>query len=382
MVARRRAVRGARKLAGNGAAWAPNFRLRPAQWALDSLVMSGSDASPVVVVGAGVAGLASARALAAAGRAVVVLERARGVGGRCATRRLEGQPLDSGPAFLHGRDPAFLAALDEVPATRLPGWPGAVEGVGQPCQPSAFAVGERRLAYAEGLNAFPRHLSAGLDVRLETEVSLLEAAPAGLLIRCAGGAVHQATEVVLAVAPEQAVALLAAMPAPPPSVDGARALLQLSRSQACLALLALYPPAAPRPAWQVWYPESSAVLQLVSHDSTKRPAGARLALVLQGRTGWSRRHAEDPDWPAALLAEAGRLFGPWAARPAHTHAHRWSYARNDGSAQLAAPVLLALPGGGRLGICGDRFGRGGGVEAAWVSGRALAGRLLAGEAGR
>lgn len=339
-------------------------------------------ADSVVVVGAGVAGLSCARTLAAAGRRALVLERARGVGGRCATRRLDGQPLDSGPAFLHGRSPEFLAALDEVPATRLAGWPAAVEGAGLPCQPDAFDRGERRLAFAEGLNAFPRHLAAGLDLRLGTEVTRLDPAPGGLAVRCAGGAEHRAVTVVLAVAPEQALALLDTVPAAPRPVEGARALLQLSGSQACLALLALYPAEAPRPAWQVCYPERSRVLQVVAHDSAKRGGGARLGLVLQGRAAWSAEHLDEPGWPEALLAEAARLLGPWAAHPTHTYPHRWRYARNDGSAQLAAPLLLPLDGGGRLGLCGDRFGRGGGVEAAWWSGRRLAGRILAGEGGR
>lgn len=331
-----------------------------------------------MVVGAGVAGLACAGALAAGGRRVVVLERARGVGGRCATRRLDGQPLDSGPAFVHGRDPAFLAVVDAVPAARLPGWPTAVEGGGQPCQPTAFEPAERRVAFAEGVNALPRHLAGGLDVRLEAEVTALEAGPGGLRVR-AGGQALEASAVVLAAAPEQSARLLEALPAPSPAVVGVRALLGLARTQACLSLLALYPEDAPRPGWQVLYPERSP-LMLVAHDSAKRPPGARLALVLQARAGWSREHLEDPGWPGALLAEAGRLLGGWAARPAHQHAHRWRHARHDGAALLSGPVLLPL-GAGRLGLCGDRFGPGGGVEGAWRSGRALAARLLAGERG-
>jgi len=253
-----------------------------------------------------------------------------------------------------------------------------VEGSGLPCQPDAFSVGERRLAFAEGVNALPRHLAAGLEVQLEAEVTGLSAEAGGLRLQLAGGAERRASTVVLAQAPEQAVALLATVAGPPQALAGLAALLQLSRTQACLSLLVLYGPEAPRPAWQICYPEGTA-LQVVAHDSSKRPAGARLGLVLQARAGWSRQHLEDPTWAEALLVEAGRHLGPWAARPTHRHAHRWSHARNDGSAQLAAPALVALPSGGRLGLCGDRFGRGGGVEAAWCSGRRLARRILAEE---
>jgi predicted NAD/FAD-dependent oxidoreductase len=341
--------------------------------------MSDAAGEPVWIVGAGVSGLACARALAGAGRPVVVLERARGVGGRCATRRIEGQPLDHGVAFLHGRDPEFLAALRAVPATVVPDWPVGITGSGRPCQPEAFAPGEHRLAFAEGVSAFPRHLAAGLEVRLKTEVVRLEAAGAALRLHTAGGDTLEAGTVVLAPAAEQADALLATMPGAAPGVAAARAILQMSRSQPCLALLALYPGDAPPPPWQACYPEDSPVLQLLSHDSSKRKPPARLALVHQAHPAWSRAHLDAPSWPDAILAEAARLLGPWAARPSASEPHRWRFARHDRSAELAGPMLLTLPGGARLGLCGDRFAPGGGVEAAWRSGRMLAGRILAGE---
>ena len=336
--------------------------------------MSGS---PVVIVGAGVSGLACAKTLQEAGRRAVVLERARGVGGRCATRRLEGQAFDFGPTFLHGRDPQFLAALDAVPATHLPGWPEMVEGLGQPCQPEAFTSADRRLAFAEGVVAFPRFLGKGLEVRLGHDVTRLEPARSEVLLETATGEEHQAPVVVLALAAEQSKLLLQTMAVSPPEVRGASALLGLSHSQACLSLMALYPDDVPRPGWQICYPQDSAILQLVSHEAMKRPAGSRLGLLLQARPAWSRAHLEDGAWPDALLAEAGKVVGEWASRPTFRSEHRWTWARNDRAAGLAGPMLITLPGGGRLGLCGDRFAPGGGVEAAFRSGLKLAERILA-----
>jgi predicted NAD/FAD-dependent oxidoreductase len=332
-------------------------------------------------VGAGVSGLACAAALAPARRRVAVLERARGVGGRCATRRLDGVPFDHGVAFLHGTDPAFLAALAAVPATRLDGWPRRVEGTGRPCQPEAFRPGERRFAFVEGVSAFPKHLAAGLDVRLEVEVRGLAAAEGGVRLGVADGAV-EAPVVVLALAAEQSLGLLAALPAAPPEVNAARALLQTARSQPCLSLLALYPPGVAGPAWDAAYPESSQVLQVISNETSKRAdagGGGRTALVLQAHAAWSRERLRSASWPDELLEEAAHLLGPWAGLPAATYAQRWSYARLDRSAELSGPMLLGLPGGGRLGLCGDRFAPGGGVQAAFGSGRMMAGRILAGE---
>ena len=333
-------------------------------------------APDIVVVGAGVCGLACAQALSAAGLEPLVLERGRGVGGRCATRRVAGQPLDFGVAFLHGRDPAFLAALRAVPATVLEGWPSEIHGTGRPCQPSAFEPGERRLAYAEGVSAFPKHLARSLDVRLATRVVRLEATDGALALQLEDDGSIEAQKVVLALAPEQALELLGTLPEPPPEVRSAAAVLEMVRSHACLAVLATYPEGAPRPTWQVSYPETSAVVQLVSHESSKRPAASPLALVVQAHAAWSRQHLDDPAWPEALLGEVASLHGAWAARPAAMESHRWLFARGDLDGELAAPLWLRLPWRAHLGIAGDRFAPGGGVEAAWLAGRRLAERIL------
>lgn len=57
-----------------------------------------------IVLGAGMAGLAAARALADAGREVIVLEARERVGGRVHTRRdiVAGVPVEMGAEFLHG----------------------------------------------------------------------------------------------------------------------------------------------------------------------------------------------------------------------------------------------------------------------------------------
>jgi predicted NAD/FAD-dependent oxidoreductase len=333
----------------------------------------------VVVVGAGVSGLACARALADAGRSVRVLERARGVGGRCATRRVDGQPIDFGVAFLHGRDAAFLDELDSVPARRLPGWPAEIHGTGRPCQPEAFSPGERRLAFAEGVSALPKHLARDLDVRLDARVEGLEVAGERLRLLLDDGEAAEARTLVLAIAAEQASDLLGTLPVAPPAVETARAILGMARSEACLALLATYPEGAPAPSWHVSYPEDSRLIQLAVHDSSKRERPAFLAMVYQAHPRWSRDHLDASGWAEAVLAEAGALFGTWAARPARVEEHRWRFARTGRSAELAAPLLLALPGGARLGIAGERFAPGGGVEAAWASGRMLARQILAAE---
>lgn len=331
-----------------------------------------------IVVGAGVAGLRCAGELHRAGRKVLVLERARGIGGRCATRRFEGQPVDFGPMFLHGRHPGFLAALREVEdAATVSHWPRQVEGNGMPCQPGAMEPSASRIAFAEGVKAFPRHLAKGLDIRLETDVTDIHAVDGGFLVTTGEGTPLRCRDLVLALALEQSRRLLKTLPASD-EVSGIRAMMGLFSSVSSLTVIAGYALDAPAPPWDLFYPGDSDVLQLIAQDSAKRAAPRFRVLVCQARPAWSRIHLEDPpeQWASDLLKDAARPMGDWVRKPLWTHPHRWRYARMDPTGEMAQPVQIVFPGGPRLGLAGDVFSPGGGVQAAWLSGTRMAQRLM------
>ena len=73
----------------------------------------------VVIIGAGIAGLAAADALASAGKRVTVLEARDRTGGRIFTLH-PGEvnfPVELGAEFVHGRPPELLSLLSDARAT-------------------------------------------------------------------------------------------------------------------------------------------------------------------------------------------------------------------------------------------------------------------------
>lgn len=68
----------------------------------------------VVVIGAGVAGLSAARVLRAEGFSVRVIDKARGVGGRMASRRVGDARFDHGAQFFTVRSGRFAAVVEQA----------------------------------------------------------------------------------------------------------------------------------------------------------------------------------------------------------------------------------------------------------------------------
>ena len=81
-----------------------------------------TESADVVIVGAGLAGLRAAQVLEEAGREVILLERSPRVGGRVATRHVDGFTIDEGFQLLNPSYPELRATgvLDELSLCPLP----------------------------------------------------------------------------------------------------------------------------------------------------------------------------------------------------------------------------------------------------------------------
>ena len=330
----------------------------------------------VIVIGAGVAGLQCARRLKSAGADVLVVDRSDKPGGRCATRSFGGEPADYGPLFIHGRDAHFLAAVEEAAGGQLiPDWPVRRIGRGSPCQPDAYAPNETRLALTGGINAFPHALAAGIPLKLCTQVASIGPVKGAMAVAGTGEEHLEARDIVLALALEQTMRFVS-MLEKHEGRDGILALLRLFFSLPCLTVIAGYPGSTTHPDFDLNYPEDDHALMLMSNESSKRPGSGPLIMTFQAAPRWSRERMDAPkeQWALELVAAAARRLGPWAASPDWMHIHRWKYSRLDRANELAGPLELKV-GDSRIGIAGDLFSPGGGIQAAWLSGDRLAERF-------
>lgn len=120
----------------------------------------------VIVVGAGIAGLACARELLDAGVPVRVVERGPVVGGRLASELIDDRWVDVGAAYMTADDPAFEG--------RLQSW--RVDGLAHPWTDTFRGQSGRatmRWSAPGGLRSLAEDLARELEVTLNSEVTEL-----------------------------------------------------------------------------------------------------------------------------------------------------------------------------------------------------------------
>ncbi len=320
----------------------------------------------IAIVGAGLAGLACASRLRAAGLQPTLFDKSRGPAGRMSTRRGEGWQCDHGAQYFTARDPQFRAEVDRwQQAGVAAAWSPRLHIIGPEAghRPEA---GLERFVGLPGMTAPARWLAQGLDLRLEQAVQGLCRTQQGWQLQLDGASAGPFDAVLLALPAPQAAALLDAATTAP-------ALLQAAATpmRACWALMLGY--AQPLGLEFDAAFVNAGPLRWLARDSSKpgRPAGE--TWLLHANAAWSEAHLEAaPEQVSALLLQAFVALGG-DPQPSRQTAHRWRYA-DQAQALQSGCVWQA---GERLGLAGDWLS-GGKVEGAWISGRRLAEALLDG----
>ncbi|MCW2811758.1 MAG: hypothetical protein JWP61_2216 [Friedmanniella sp.] len=306
---------------------------------------------PVVVVGAGLAGVAAARVLTMAGLPTIVLDRGRSIGGRMASPASDGRVVDTGASYFTVSEPEFAAVVD--------GW--RKRGLARPWTDTFLVTdgeatsqksGPMRWAAPRGLRHLVLDLAEGLDIRAQL---VTQVAPR---LRVDGLA---ASAVVLAMPDPQARRVLH------PSYAAELAALD-DPYDPVLALTTRWPEAA-WPAMDGAFVADNEIISWVADDGRRRGDDAPV-LVAHSTPEFAAQHLVEPEKAVDLMVKALRQALGITTEPVSAQVQRWSFARP--TRKRDEPYFL---GPAMVGLCGDAWSTKPRVEAAYLSGAAL-GRTL------
>lgn len=312
-------------------------------------------ANPVLIIGAGIAGLSAAQRLAAANISAIVLDKGRGLGGRMATRRAGETVFDHGAQFFSAKTPDFQEFVN-----------GAVEqGAVKEWWPAIADTKHPRWVGASGMNAVPKLLAEKCTVLNGKKLVKIEANGDAWQVITDDSATYAASAVIVTIPAPQALELLANSGLHLPENP-----LHQIAYHPCLALLANLdsPSNIPAPGGlQLNHPVVNWLADNFQKGISKQPS-----ITVHASPDFSRKHL-DGDLLAAgqlMLEAVSEYLQPDTVVDWQMHRWRYSlaYERHPApfyKAQTIAPLLFG----------GDGFGIGN-VEGAFVSGLAMADYLL------
>jgi renalase len=313
----------------------------------------------VLVVGAGMAGLIAAREFLCAGRSVLVLDKGRGVGGRLASRRIDGATFDHGAqAFTTGDTHHAAVALRE-----------RLEGAVAEWNPApASRSGRAHWRGVPSMSGVAKHLALGIPVELETTLTALHPEADHWVASTLAGHSVTAKAVILTPPVPQALALLDAGNSP--VAPALRQRLNAIEYERCLAVMAVLegPSRIPPPGGILF--DTGPIASIT--DNQRKGISREPAITLQATPAFSLEH-----WDQDRMA-TGRLLldtaAEWLGSGVRNHqVHGWRYSRPRVMDPEAFLLASDVP---PLALAGDAFGPGG-VEGAAFSGFEAAKAILA-----
>jgi predicted NAD/FAD-dependent oxidoreductase len=302
----------------------------------------------VRIVGAGLAGLACARAVAGAGHNVVVYEQEEQVGGRMAARWLGGRPVDLGASYLTCREEEFKTVVDDWVRRKLAHpWTTAF-AVDTALGRSQSEDGPVRYGAPNGLRSLVEDLAIGVNVALGQRIGQIGPGPT------VDG--RKVDAVVLAMPDEPAHQVL------DPACESERAATDTASWTPVLALAAAWP----ERLWDVdgVFVHDDPILTWIADDGRRR-ADLAPVLVAHSTGEFAAEYLNDPDLAIGPMLDAVSSVLSVDSTPSWTFMQPWRYARP--TEPKAAPFHL---GDANIGICGDAWGSPR-VENAWLSGHRL-----------
>lgn len=325
-------------------------------------------ACEVLIIGAGLSGIAAARMLRAAGVDVLLLDKGRSVGGRMATRRMGAGAADHGVQFITAHTPEFQQVVDDWEAEGFAflwdiGWStGSLEGNKN--------EGHPRYAVRGGMNRLMKHLAADIPTETGIRVVAVHQTAQGWEAEVEGGAIYQSAALILTPPVPQSLTLLMAGHVPLAALD-AETLGRIDYSSAIAGIF--------RIEGQVTIPAPGAVhrpanpLPWIADNQQKGVSPNETIITINSNGDYARRYWDAPEVEITETMKA--VLAPYLApdsRIVESQIQRWRYAF---PVNIHHQRTLRTSGTRPLFFAGDAF-QGPLVEGAWLSGIAAATALL------
>lgn len=318
------------------------------------------DTTDVLIVGAGISGLLCATELKRAGISVRVLDKGRGVGGRMATRYMEGARLDHGAQFFTVREAAFQKYVDQWMTA------GIIREWFRKAPYDSNPEGYPRYCGVNGMNEAPKYLARSLEVHCSETVTAISYKDGTWQVSTRPEAIYRSQHLVLTAPLPQALALLDSC-----GLDYAGAELKLLRSiryKCGLTTLAILESASGLQGDGFLQLEGEPITWLA--DNQIKGISEVPCLTVQSTPKFADRHWDSPDAVRGpLMIEAAAQY--FQSKVRSYVCHRWGFALSENRYKQ----LYFYNPKCHLALAGDAFS-GGRVEGAALSGIQAAEILL------
>lgn len=330
----------------------------------------------VIVIGAGLAGLICAQQLKQAGLDVTIVEKSAGLGGRMATRRLQGTWVDHGAQLISVKSDnfgRFIRKLEEKQIVKE--WTRNVYRLSASgLLPPNADDRHTRYCCPLGMTAIAKYLANDIPIMTNTRIVAISHNEFKWQLVTDRQESLETKAIVSTIPAPQFLPLFEEVLASAPSFLQA---LQSVKFAPSVTIMAGYNTNSSIPTeWQAIRCIDDPILDWISYDSSKHPDKAiQPVFVLQSTAEFAKQSMEESDLEIAgkpLLNQAGRLLAKWLASPEWWQVHRWRYAiaqESLGVSCLSTAIPLAL-------VCAGDWCAGKNIEAAYNSGLAAAESII------
>ncbi|TYQ27109.1 NAD(P)/FAD-dependent oxidoreductase [Pseudanabaena sp. UWO310] len=326
----------------------------------------------VIVIGAGIAGITCAQQLKQAGLDITIVEKSAGVGGRMATRRLQGTWVDHGAQLISVKSDSFGRFVRKLQDRGIvQEWTRDVYQLSASglIAPEADAR-HTRYCCPMGMTAIAKYLAHEIPIINNARIVSVSHKDDKWQLVTDRQELLETAAIVSTIPAPQFLPIFEEVLAAAPNFLHAVQSVTFAPS---VTIMAGYNASNSVPLeWQAIRCINDPILDWISYDSSKHSDKAiQPVFVLQSTADFAKQSMEEPDLEIAgkpLLNQVGRLLAKWLASPEWWQVHRWRYALAEeslGVSCLSTAIPLPL-------ICAGDWCAGKNIEAAYHSGLAAA----------